>query len=226
MIDICSGADPFIFKSQSQWNLLIQGCSCVNGFTLRSGLSLDSLLINKPRFLPVSSQSKGLKHVWAAEIHGKYLYVSASRGYNKTHRIYVFETEDMESGPWREIGRLHSPKEDDSWAIDLSLAQIPYNNQLKSYAVWSGWEKCNDKFPQHLYIAEYISPHEVGKRHCIATPNEKWCSSVAPILEGPQALTIDNEFRGLLVTGNASWTDKYETRILKYIGDNPLDKNS
>jgi hypothetical protein len=45
---------------------------------------------------------------------------------------------------------------------------------------------------------------------------------VAPILEGPQTITIGGQFKGLLVTGNASWTDRYATNVFKYLGGDPL----
>jgi GH43 family beta-xylosidase len=163
----------------------------------------------------------------------KYLYVAMSDGRNITHRMHVYETTGGVLGPWKELGPLKTP--DDRWAIDMSFAEIASPLGPKWYAIWSGWEDAVDAqnadvfekvIPQHLYIAECLSPTEIGPRHLLASPAEDWNSSVASILEGPQALVINGIFRGIVVTGNASWTDRYATNILRYAGGDPLRQAS
>lgn len=234
-VDICRGADPYIFHHDGQWNLLLQGDhrqdpldhDGIRGYVLRRAPTIEDLRYAPAINIQVGSQSDNLKQVWAAEIFDNYMYVAASRnGDNKTHRIYAYETNGNMIGPWRERGIVHGPPEDDSWAIDMSMADIPFNGKIERYAVWSGWETPDDEFPQNIYIAKAISPVEIGKRKMIAQPEGDWCTSVKPLLEGPQALVIDGEFRGLLVSGNASWTEKYATRILKFMGGDPMMRTS
>jgi GH43 family beta-xylosidase len=234
-VDICGGADPFVFFKDGLWHLLLHIHSdlTVKDYTLRSAPSIEALVGAQPARLPISPLSEINQKAWAAEVHDSHLYVTTSDGRNATHRMHVFESREGADGPWHDKGALKT--QEDRWAIDLTTAKITYNDEEKTYAIWSGWEDEVDVgegdvfdkvIPQNLYIAEMISSTEIGERHVLASPTEDWCSSVASILEGPQTITIDGEFRGLLVTGNASWTDKYTTSVLKYLGGDPLEASS
>jgi len=242
--DICEGADPFVFKQNGKWHLLVQGDldatpsghDGIKGYTLRSAGRLEDLSESASTRLVVSSQPDNLRQAWAAEIHEQYMYVAISNGDNATHRMHIYMTEHDAYGPWRYVGPMIPPDEDDNWAIDMTLAKISHRGAEKIYAVWSGWEKKTAEIlpdelfakviPQHIYIAELISSTKIGKRHLLASPKDTWCTSVEPILEGPQALVISGEFKGFIVAGNASWTTKYATNILKYLGGEPLDHAS
>lgn len=243
--DICTGADPYVWREKSLWHLLLQedvgsgpeAHDGIRGYTIRSAPSIDALLWAKPEPLKVESQESGLHQAWAAEVHfEKYLYVAISNGDNVTHRMRVYETQGNHLGPWVDRGWLQYPHEDDAWAIDLTFSHIAWNGEKKWYAVWSGWDTAEYEslkerisevvVPQHIYIAEMISPLEIGPRHKIVSPVHAWSSSVAPVLEGPQSLMLKRAFRGILVTGNASWTEKYATNILSYAGGDPLSSDS
>lgn len=227
LVRVCKGPDPYVFKDRGSWHLLVHenmSSDGIGAYTLRSAPTLEELLTkSQPCSLAVASQSEGLKQVWAAEIHnGKYMYVAASDGDNRNHRMRVFETEGHLVGPWREIGKIRHPEGDDSWEIDLTVVNINEH----PYAVWSGWEHCDDEFPQNLYIARMVSPVEVGRRRLLASPQEEWCCSGANILEGPQGLVFKGECRGLLVSGSPSWTNDYQTRVVNYKGGDPMDCKS
>lgn len=233
-IDICAGADPFIFRRDGNWHLLLQGNldpsptahRGIKGYTVRTSPTIAQLPFADPVALK-TSQDNDLTQSWAGEIDGRFLYVAQSQdGNNDTHRIRVYETEEGIKGPWADLGQIHAPQDDDSWAIDMTFVDIPGSQGTKSYAVWSGWSKPTDQFPQHIYIAERQTPTELGPRRLIATPTMPWCCSVQPILEGPQGLTVDGEFRGLTVAANASWTNEYSTGVIKYTGGNPLETSS
>ena len=240
--DIQSGADPFIFWQGGKWHLLVQGNTDptpfghngINGYTIRSAKRIDDLVTSEPMQVIVGEQPDGLYQVWAAEIHfDKYMYVAISDGDNRKHRMHIYETEGDVYGPWKYVGKLKEP-DDNYWAIDLTLATIPGENTEKHYAVWSGWEHSHDLLSapeeivvsQNIYIAEFISPTEIGPRHLLMAPEGEWSTSVEKILEGPQALYIDGKFHGLIVTGNASWTTRYATKFLIYIGGDPLLSSS
>ncbi len=239
--DICVGADPFLFHQNGEWHLLVHeninedplAHDGIKGYSVRSAENIEKLVASTPVFLDVSFQPENLKQVWAAEIHfEKYMYVAISDGNNHTHRMHVYETEGTVQGPWKYKGPLKMPAHDERWAIDLTLATMVVNNEEIMYAIWSGWEMpvwnttpenfYENIIPQSLYIAEFLSPLEIGPRHVLTHPQDDWCCSVAPILEGPQSLHINGRFEGLLVTGNASWTDSYATNVLRYGGGDPL----
>jgi hypothetical protein len=243
--DICVGADPFLFHQEGQWHLLLQehlsedplAHDGIKGYTIRSAPTIEELSQSAPIPLTVSAQPSNLKQVWAAEIHfGTYMYVAMSDGNNHTHRMHVYKSYGNVYGPWEYIGPLKVPKQDERWAIDLTLATIRYQDEDGMYAIWSGWEELVTEttpenffhhiVPQSLYIAEFVSPIEIGERHLLCEPHGEWCSSIAPILEGPQTLTINGRFEGMLVTGNASWTDSYATNVLKYGSGDPLNASS
>lgn len=234
--DICIGADPFIFYRDGMLNLLLQEDLSadptthegINGYTLRRSPRISYVAYAPAEPIQSIPVEQRRTQSWAAEIYGNHMYVAHStNGENETHRMYVYETEGSMVGPWRELGELQAPKDDDKWAIDLMFTPpISFNGEEKEYAIWSGWENEHDGFPQNLYIAEKISPTEIGPRRLLAKPDAAWSNSVKPILEGPQALVLDGEFQGITVTGNASWTDKYATSVMKYVGGDPMDSSS
>lgn len=244
-VDICAGADPYIWKQNNEWHLLVQGDVSMDplahdgiaGYRVRSASRIEDLATAPAQPLSAPDQPANLKQVWAAEVHfEKYLYVAISNGDNTTHRMHVYETEGDVTGPWRYRGPLDAPATDDRWAIDLTLASITHHGEEKVYAVWSGWHEpvtaestelaLSNVIPQSLYIAELISPTKIGPRHLLLEPDAEWCRSVAPILEGPQALSLGGHFMGILVTGNASWTDQYATSVLVYEAGDPLSSDS
>ncbi len=233
-VDICAGADPFLFKRGRNWHLLLQGNldpsplahKGIQGYTLRTSPAIEQLPSAQPVALGTSLDNI-LTQSWAGEIDGDYLYVAQSvNGNNDTHRIRVYGTNDGPLGPWTDLGQIEAPQDDDSWAIDMTFINIPGSQGPESYAVWSGWEKPTDQFPQNIYIAKRESPTKLGPRRLVARPTIPWCCSVQPILEGPQAIELDGEFRGLTVAGNASWTDEYSTGVIKYKGGDPLETAS
>lgn len=233
-VDICYGADPFVFKENGMWNLLLQedlrednlAHEGISGCTIRTAPTIEGLVQAEKVSISISEQDVNLRQGWAPESEGKNMYIAHSDGDNKTHRMYVYETEGDAHGPWKALGKLKVPEKDDSWAIDMTFAEIPFEGGKEKYAIWSGWEKPDDEFPQHIYIAKAISPTEIGERHIIARADKEWNTSVKPLIEGTQAIVLDGEFRGLTVAGNASWTGEYNTGLIKYTGKNPLDESS
>lgn len=209
------GQDPFVFQYEGM-TFLIQ--------------SMDEKRITISRF--DNYTGKGFvvwdepheRQVWAPEMHqidGRwYIYYSFSDGQNHSHRNYFLES-DSPFGPFNR-GRVGY---EDIWGIDLTMAEFNENR----YAIWSGWEKNGDEFPQHLYIAKFQQENDgrwstsrLGERVRIASPQYSWEKSHAPINEGPQAYVADGVF-SLLFSANASWTMDYCTGIMKLVGDDPLN---
>jgi GH43 family beta-xylosidase len=155
------------------------------------------------------------REIWAPELHhiaGKwYVYYAASDGRNENHRMYVLEA-DHPLGPYRETGKICDPS--DTWAIDLTVLQ--HDGRL--YAVWSGWERDTEHFPQNLYVAPMSDPWTIcGERRLIATPEHDWEMSVAPINEGPEVVRNGDRLF-LLYSADASWTEAYKMGLLEWTG--------
>jgi GH43 family beta-xylosidase len=156
--------------------------------------------------------------VWAPELHHVdglwYIFYAASDGNNKNHRNYVLQAPHP-FGPYWKIGAAGP----DIWGIDMTRFDWWDGN---SYAVWSGWEKNDDEFPQNLYIARMYDPITLGMRVKLSVPEYDWEKSIAPILEGPQVCSNHGGL-ALLYSANASWKQEYSTGILTFVGSDPLN---
>jgi GH43 family beta-xylosidase len=164
--------------------------------------------------------------MWAPELvrlrDRWYIYVAATSapGANPTHRMFVLQADtDDPLGSWTVMGKLTDST--DKWAIDGVVFE--YKGQI--YTVWSGWPGDIGDFPQNLYIAAMSDPWTISsERTLIAEPDQPWETSVAALLEGPEAF-IHNGQLSIVYSGNASWTRHYTMGLLKLVGDNPLDRD-
>lgn len=158
------------------------------------------------------------RQVWAPELHFLdglwYIFYTASDGNNKAHRPLILQAPHY-LGPYWSLGRVGP----DIWGIDMTTFDWWDGNR---YAVWSGWEKNGDEFPQNLYIAKMYSPTDLGPRVKLAVPEFDWEKSVAPILEGPQAWIQESKLN-ILYSANASWKTEYSTGLMTLTGGDPLN---
>jgi GH43 family beta-xylosidase len=166
------------------------------------------------------------RQVWAPELHhidGQwYVYFSASDGRTANHRAYALVA-DRPLGPYRELGPVQDLSHD-VWAIDLTV----FRHEDRLYALWSGWEGANDRFPQNLYIAPMDNPWTIsGERRCLSRPEHDWEMSVAPINEGPELIRHPASGRlFLLYAADASWTQAYKMGLLECTGADVADPAS
>lgn len=206
------GQDPFIVNYDNKHYLVESIEESRIAFSLLSGLQSPQRLETT-----VVWDSPTEHQVWAPELHQIedywYIYYAASDGDNRNHRPFVLWS-DQFFGPYHFYGMVGP----DTWGIDMTI--FPYNGVY--YAVWSGWEDNGDEFPQHLYVARMRSPWKLATRIRIASPDEDWETSVAPILEGPQAWFVGSKLH-LLYSGNASWKQEYSTGMISLVGSNPLN---
>src|SRR5690606_31535879 len=108
------------------------------------------------------------KEVWAPELHlldGRwYVYVAASDGQNRNHRMWALQSEGTDPfGKYEVKGQLYTgdhPESgaDNRWAIDGTILE----KEGKRYHLWSGWQDTRDV--QWLYIAPMKDPLTLGKR--------------------------------------------------------------
>lgn len=181
--------------------------------------SLDSM---EDRTTQLIWDSADEHQLWSPELHfidgHWFIYYSASDGRNANHRTKVLGSASFPWGPYffsTQVGP-------DRWGIDMSIFRHAGNR----YAVWSGWEhedNSGEEYPQHLYIARMTSPVEIGERVLLASPQHPWESSIAPILEGPQAAHAPDGTLYLFYAANASWTVDYSVGVMELAGQDPMN---
>jgi len=166
------------------------------------------------------------QQIWAPELHlidGRwYVYYAASDGQEANHRTYALVA-DHPLGPYEELGPVRDPASD-VWSIDLTV----FDHEGRLYALWSGWEGPDDRFPQNLYIAPMSDPSTIsGERRCLSRPQHGWEMSVAPINEGPQVVRRPADGRPfVLFAADASWTQAYKTGLMEWWGGEVTDPSS
>lgn len=164
------------------------------------------------------------EQLWAPELHyldGRwYVYVAASDGANRNHRMYVLESRtDDPQGAYRLKGKIAAPT--DRWAIDGTVLE----GEGRRYFVWSGW-KGTENTGQHLYIAPMANPWTIeAERTRIASPRYDWERHGLPINEGPQVIETE---AGLFLAFSASgfWTPEYSIGLLAHTGGSLTDSTA
>ncbi len=148
-----------------------------------------------------------------------YMYYTADNGDNVNHRIGVLRAKTSNpQGEWEDLSLAVPVNTGGQWAISMTPFQDLSGNW---YVTWSGWRDQNP-FPQVTYIAQMISPTEIGPRVEISAPEYAWENSIQPIQEGQHVFRRGDKLF-LLYSGNASWTDEYCVGALVYHGGNVLD---
>lgn len=215
------GQDPHVVPFEDGY-LLVQSAYNDRRIVIKSLTSLDDMRSGQSQTVWMDA---GQKQVWAPELHNLddkwYIYYSSSDGDNASHRTYVIEA-DHPMGPYHQLGKVADP-DNDFWSIDTTI----FEHSGQRYAAWSGWSTEFAGFPQHLYLAELLSPNRIGTRSCLSSPHFNWERSIQPILEGPQVIKNENTGK-LFVTysANASWTNEYAVGLLEYVGGPILSQDS
>jgi GH43 family beta-xylosidase len=213
------GQDPHVVAFEDG-SLLVQSAYNDRRIVIKSLTSLDDMRSGQSQTVWMDA---GQKQVWAPELHNLddkwYIYYASSDGENCNHRTYVIEA-DHPLGPYHQLGKVADP-DNDFWSIDTTI----FEHSEKRYAAWSGWSTEFAGFPQHLYLAELLSPNRIGTRSCLSSPHFNWEKSVAPLLEGPQVLKTQEKLF-LTYSANASWTNEYCVGLLEYTGGPILDPNN
>jgi len=212
------GQDPWIVPFDGDL-LLVQSATDDDRIVVRRFPDLARLGDYEETTVWAPRQGDHTRELWAPELHhiagGWYLYYAASDGHNENHRMYVLGA-DHPLGPYRELGQVTDPAHD-TWAIDMTVL----HHEGRLYAIWSGWERNGDGFPQNLYIAPMADPATIsGQRHLLSVPEYDWERSVAPINEGPQV--VRNPAQGklfVMYSADASWTVAYKLGLLEWVGD-------
>lgn len=117
------------------------------------------------------------KQLWTPEIYNIndnwYIYVVASNGQNRNHRMYVLEntSPDPFEGSFELKARLKTTP-GDHWAIDGSV----FEHQGTLYFIWSGWDvERKGAQAQNIYIAGMFNPWTINSdRKLISAPRLEW----------------------------------------------------
>ena len=213
-----NGADPYVVHHQGYYYLTMTTGDNVTVWHSRWLTELGS----GPGRVVWSPGTSHLADIWSPELHQIaghwYIYFAADRaGNNATHRIYALKSAGGNPlGPYRFQGMVHDRA--NQWAIDPTV--LTYRG--RRYLVWSGWLSPANHV-QHLVIDRLLSPTRLApKASVLTTPTYPWETSVAPINEGPVALSHGGRLF-IVFSANASWTDHYCLGLLTLVGTNPLN---
>ncbi len=175
--------------------------------------------------------------IWAPELHRFgdrwYIYVAASDGNNRNHRMIVLESRDDDpQSPFTFKAELYTgdhiaSQRDNRWAIDGT--PLRYNGRL--YMIWSGWPDEEDI--QYLYIAPMNNPWTIaGNRVKLCDNADHLWERVdeSPhgrgLHEGPQVLQRNGRVF-LIYSCSGSWQASYKLGMLELARDgdpmNPTD---
>lgn len=174
------------------------------------------------------------REIWAPELHrldGRwFIYVAASDGDNRTHRMIVLEAlaDDPRDG-FQFKAELYTgdhiaTRAQNRWAIDGTV--LEHGGQR--YLLWSGWEDERDE--QWLYIAPLVNPWTVASNRVRLCANDDhlWerigeTRAGRGLNEGPQVLQRDGRVF-VAFSASASWEVTYKVGLLELAaGGDPMN---
>lgn len=174
------------------------------------------------------------REIWAPELHrldGRwYIYVAASNGDNRTHRMIVLEAltpepadgfrfkAELYTGDHLATGELNR------WAIDGTILE----HGGARYFLWSGWHDEQDR--QWLYIAKMANPWTLASNRVRLCANDDFLweridetPSGRGLNEAPQVLQRDGRVF-VAFSASASWETTYKLGLLELApGGDPLN---
>jgi len=177
------------------------------------------------------------REIWAPELHrieGKwYIYVAASNGENRNHRMIVLEAVgDEPTSEFRFKAELYTGDSiatgrDNRWAIDGTILE----HGGRRYLLWSGWEDERDE--QWLYIARMSTPWTISSNRVRMCANNDFSweridetSRTRGLNEAPQVLTRDGRVF-VSYSASASWEITYKLGLLELVpGGDPMNPSA
>lgn len=152
-------------------------------------------------------------------------------GNNCTHHTVIYGPSSQDQGDaYEELCHIWDADAPNGWNIDMTFADISYNDEKKRYAIWSTQLVPESDFPQVIRIAEFpytmkqlreLKEFEL-KGTLLTSPEYEWEMSDAAVNEGPQTVFCpQGKFKGIMYAANASWTRNYTQGFLSYIGGDP-----
>ena len=228
---IAEGADPWMVRHGTNYLTCLSEANrgvalyCSDRLT---ALGAKHIIWEAPEQGPFSDE------VWAPEIHALdgrwYVYVAASDGQNRNHRMWVLQSEGADPlGKYSIHGPLYTGDHpetgaDNRWAIDGTVLE----QGGKRYFIWSGWEDTRDE--QWLYIAPMRDPLTIAGKRVRLCPNDDYLwervgetSAGRGLNEAPQVLQRDGR-TFVVYSCSGSWQPSYKLGLLALRpGGNPLN---
>lgn len=219
---IAEGADPWVVRHegsyywcQSHGN---RGVAIWKSDTL-TDLGERHVVWTAPEMGPHSAE------IWAPELHfldGRwYIYVAASNGQNKNHRMIAVESEDENPlGKYHLKGELYTGDsiatgEENRWAIDGTVLE----HEGDRYFLWSGWK--DDRDEQFLYIATMKNPWTIDSNRVLMCDNDDYLwervsesADQRGLSEAPQVLVRDGR-TFVVYSCSGSWEPTYKLGLLE-----------
>lgn len=174
------------------------------------------------------------REVWAPELHRVdghwYIYVAASNGDNRTHRMIVLEalTDDPTEG-FRYKSELYTGDRietgaENRWAIDGTILE----HGGSRYFLWSGW--ADERDHQWLYIARMANAWTLATNRVRLCANDDFLwervdetRASRGLNEAPQVLQRDGRVF-VTFSASASWETTYKIGLLELApGGDPMN---
>ena len=227
---IARGADPWVIRHGGYY----YWCLSENdlGVAVYRSTTLTTL---GEKFVVWRAPASGphCAEIWAPELHhldGRwYIYVAASNGANRTHRMIVLECQDAEpTGTFSFKSELYTgddfkARSDNRWAIDGTILE----HRGARYMLWSGWRDERDE--QWLYIAPMSNPWTLSAARVQLCANDDYAwehvgesRRERGLNEGPQVLQRDGR-TFVIFSCSGSWEPTYKLGLLELRGGDPLN---
>jgi GH43 family beta-xylosidase len=228
---IAPGADPFVVFYQGFY----YWCSSEDDVAVAVFRS-ERLTERGEKVIVWRAPARGphSQQTWAPELYlldGRwYIYLAASNGRNKTHRMIVLESVgDDPTSEFRFKAELYTGDEIatgacNRWAIDGTILE----HGCQRYMLWSGWEDGRDE--QWLYIATLSNPWTLSSNRVRLCRNDDFVweridetSGTRGLNEAPQVLQRNGRVF-VVYSASASWQTTYKLGMLALAaGGDPMN---
>lgn len=185
---------------------------------ITTATTLEGLKTAKPKVVWTDTTASRAGNFWAPEIHYFdgiwYLYYTAgTTTCCDNQRPFVLKGGSSPLDTYTFLAQLS-----DVWGIDGTILRFTNEN----YFVFSRFSPSG---LQSLYIAELISPGEIGTPSLLSEPTNSWETVGDPVNEGPAAMYHGGNTY-LTYSASYCWTTSYQLGLLTWNGGNPLSSSS
>ncbi|HSC66187.1 MAG TPA: family 43 glycosylhydrolase [Cellvibrio sp.] len=219
---VAQRADPFIHRTVTGRYYFIATAPEFDRIEMRAANSLAEIKTAEAKTVWRKHSTGPMgANIWAPELHyfnnSWYIYFAAGDAEKPwLIRMYVLanESADPLTGEWKELGSVQTAR--DSFSLDATT----FEHQGQRYLVWAQKDP-QEKFNSALYIAQLISPTQVGDVETeISRPQLDWEIQGYKVNEG--AAVIEHKGK-IFISYSASATDhRYAMGLLWADADSDL----
>lgn len=166
-------ADPFIHRTEDGYYYFIATSPGFDQIQLRGASTLKGLASASEKTLWTKKPSGPMgANIWAPELHyfndTWYIYFAAGeveRPWNIRMYVLANTHKNPLEGAWQELGLVNTAR--DSFALDATV----FSHRNTRYLVWAQKDAA-EKYNSALYIAELLTPTQVGPIETLITEPE------------------------------------------------------